>query len=77
MITPPIFEMDGKTYLKDFLVIYEQYLMRKYNGSEHDRTQQLSPFLQGELLEVFNVRGGRKMKYKDMKDYLLGYYEKL
>ena len=77
VVTPPIFEMDGKTSLKDFLVIYEQYFMRKYNGSEHDQTQQLSQFLQGELLEVFNVRGGRKMKYKDMKDYLLGYYKKL
>ena len=49
VICPPLFEMDGKISLKNFLEIFEQYFYKKYNGNEYDQTQLLSGFLKDDL----------------------------
>lgn len=76
VVTPPMFSMDGKTPLIDYLVTFEQYFQRKYAGSEYDKTQLLEKFLQGDLLNVYKVKGGRKLKYKYMKEHLLKWFKK-
>lgn len=75
-VMPPVFKMSGKTSLKSFLACYESYFSKKYNGDQYDKTQMLAQFLSDDLLEIFEVRGGRNLKYKDMKNELLNYYRK-
>ena len=77
VVAPPKFGMDGKTSLKDFLESYEPYFDNKYKGNQYDKTQVLGTFLTGELSKVFDARGGRKLKYRKMKEELLSYYRKL
>lgn len=50
--------------------------MKKFNGNKYDMTQELGKFIGEELLEVYKIRGGRKMKYEEMKDQLLKFYKK-
>lgn len=76
VVTPPMFQMNGKVSLKEYLATFERYFIRKFKGSSHDQTQMLSKFLSGDLLKVYEVRGGRMLKYTDMKKQLLEYYRK-
>ena len=76
VITPPPFKMDGKMSLKDYLSTFESFFTSKFKGSSYDQTQKLAEFIGGDLLTVFNARGGRKLKYNDMKTQLLDYYRK-
>ena len=76
VVTPPIFNMDGKTDLREFLCSYEKYFDVKYFGTDYDKTQQLGQFLDGKLLEVYGIKGGRKVKYSEMKRHLLSWYKK-
>ena len=61
IVTPPVFEMDGKTGLQDYLISFEKYFEKKFDGDEYDQTQELGKFLKGELLQVYSVQGGRKL----------------
>lgn len=76
VITPPKFKMDGKIHLRDYLPTYEQYFEKKYTGDAHDKTQKLADFIEGDLLTIYNVRGGRSLAYNEMKKQLLAYYKK-
>ena len=76
VVVPPPFEMSGKTKLKEFLDRYEHYFQTKYKGNSYDMCQHLEAFLQGELLEVYKVSGGRRIKYKKMKEKLLEFRKK-
>ena len=76
VVTPPVFELDGKMELKAYLDIYESYFEAKFNGSEYDKTQELERFLKDQLLTVYKIRGGRKLKYGQMKKELLGWFKK-
>jgi hypothetical protein len=73
---PPIFKMDNQTPLSKFLASYENYFVGKYKGDSYDKTQNLAEFLEGDLFTVYNVRGGRKLKYDVMKKELLSYFKK-
>ena len=75
VVTPAIFEMDGRTTLADFLEVFEEYFKKKYAGNSYDQTQVLSEFLRGELLKIYEIRGGRRLKYRRMKEELLRYYK--
>lgn len=75
-VTPPVFEMNGRVSLKTYLMTFECYFMKKYKGTAYDQTQTLSKFLTGDLLKVFEAKGGRKLKYSSMKRELLEYYKK-
>ena len=75
VVTPPIFQMDGKTSLEDYLSTFDYYFEKKFMGNSYDKTQMLSKFLSGELLKVYEARGGRRMKYRKMKDELIKYYK--
>ena len=75
VVTPPLFKMDGKTSLEDYLRTFEEYFQKKFKGNSYDQTQMLSSFLTGELLKVYEIRGGRKLKYRKMKDELVKYYK--
>ena len=77
VVTPPIFKMDGKMSLKEYLSIFESYFKNKFKGNSYDQTQMLAKFLSDDLLKVYEVRGGRKLKYNKMKEELLTYYKKL
>lgn len=77
VVTPPKFMLDGRQSLKEFLKIYESYFHRKYNGTEYDKSQELSNFLTGDLLGIYNALGGGTMKYKRIKEELLAHYKKL
>jgi hypothetical protein len=76
VVTPPPFEMDGKTHLKDFLITYEKYFHKQFNGDSFDKSHMLSTFLSGDLLSVFHIKGGRKTPYEEVKCHLLEYYKK-
>lgn len=76
VVTPPMFEVSGRESLKEFLAVYESYFDRKFNGTPYDQTQELSKFIDGELLQVYNIHGGRKLKYEDMKTVLVKWYRK-
>jgi hypothetical protein len=76
VVSPPAFEMDGKTHLKDFLVTYERYFHKQFNGDLYDKSHMLSTFLSGDLLRVHEIKGGRKTPYDEMKCHLLEYYKK-
>ena len=75
IVTPPVFEMDGKCSLSDFLVQFETYFQKKYSGNAYDQTQVLSTFLKDDLLKIYEIRGGRRLKYKKMKEELVNYYK--
>ena len=75
VVTPPVFEMDGKTSLTDFLTSFEDYFTKKYDGNSYDQTQVLASFLKGDLLKIYEIRGGRRLKYRKMKSELLQYYK--
>lgn len=76
VVTPPVFQPDGGMHLREFFGFFEEYFAKKFNGTEHDQTQELAKFLTAELLEVYKVKGGRKLKYKDMKQELLEWYKR-
>ena len=76
VVTPPHFRLDGKVTLKQFLITFENYFKKKFDGSSFDQTQELGQFLSGKLLDVYNIKGGRKMKYRRMKEELLSWYRK-
>ena len=76
VVTPPPFLMDGKQQLKDYLATYESYFSSKFRGNSYDKCQQLEAFLTGDLLNVYKVCGGRRLKYRQMKERLLSYYKK-
>jgi hypothetical protein len=76
VVTPPPFEMDGKTNLKDFLGTYEKYFNKQFNGDSYDKSHMLSTFLSGDLLRVHQIKGGRKTPYEDIKFHLLEYFKK-
>lgn len=76
VVTPPKFEMNGKVSLKEYFQVYESYFIGKFNGTEFDQTQELANFIDGKLLEVYNIMGGRRLGYKKMKDELLKWYSK-
>ena len=77
VVVPPPFILDGRTKLKDYLVMYENYFNSKFRGNSYDMCQHLENFLQGELLEVYRVYGGRLVKYREMKGKLLSFYRTL
>jgi hypothetical protein len=76
VVVPPVFCMDGKSSLSSFFAVFEQYFAHKYTGTEYDRTQLLGDFLEGKLLDVYKIKGGRKLKYKNMKQNLKTWYDK-
>ena len=75
VVAPPIFEMDGKCSLTDFLDKYEKYFEKTQDGDKYDKTQVLANFLKGELLQYYKVRGGRQVKFSKMRKYLVHYYK--
>jgi hypothetical protein len=68
--------MDGKMTLKEYLVIFEKYFTNKFRGDARDKSQMLAKFITGDLLRVYEIRGGSKMDYEDIKEQLLQYYRK-
>lgn len=76
VVKPPVFEMNGKTDLRDSLKRFELYFAKQFYGDTYDQTQKLADHISGELLTVYNARGGRKLKYNEMKKELLDYYKK-
>lgn len=76
VVVPPKFNMYGATDIKVFLRVFESYFSKKFQGSEYDKTQELSNFIDGKLLDVYNIRGGRKLKYSKMKKELVTFFEK-
>lgn len=76
VVTPAPFEMDGRVHLSEFLLTYEDYFSKAFKGNAYDKTHLLSTFISGDLLHVFEIKGGRRIPYKAMKDHLLKYYKK-
>lgn len=76
VVTPPIFDINGKITLKEHMVIFEEYFDKKYRGNSYDKTQKLGDFLSGELKEIFEIRGGRTVRFDEMKDHLLQHHKK-
>ena len=76
IVIPPVFQMDGKLHLKSFLSSYESYFRSKFRGNSRDKCQQLEQFLTGDLLNVYKICGGRRLKYDQMKERLLTHFKK-
>ena len=75
-VVPPRFEMSGRIDLVTYLATYETYFYNKFKGNEYDQTQELANFLDGKILQVYNIRGGRRVKYSKMKRELIHWYKK-
>ena len=76
-VAPPPFELNGKVHLKDYLRSFEEYFENAFIGNSHDKCLMLSSFLTGDLLKVYNAKGGHKLKFRKMQSELLSYYHKL
>ena len=76
VVKPPMYVLDGKEHLLDYLEVFEEYFKKRYDGSEKEMTQELSNFIDGQLLEVYTIKGGRKLRYPEMKKELLYWYKK-
>lgn len=77
VVKPPVFHINDSESLSDFLQTFERYFSRKFDGSQYDQTQELGNFIDGELLQLYKIKGGRKVKYDDMKTELLKFYKKV
>ena len=76
VVKPPVFVLDGKESLAEYLAVYEVYFKKRFNGSEREMTQELANFIEGSLLDVYNIKGGRKLKYSIMKKELIEWYKR-
>ena len=76
VVTPPMFEMDGTVSLRDYLRTFEIYFGNKFKGDSYDKMQMLSKFLSGDLMKVYNIRGGRRLRYTNMTEELSTYHRK-
>ena len=76
VVTPPVFRLDGKTSLQTFFKNFDEYFERKYSGTEYDKCQLLEDFLEGKLLEIYQIKGGRKIKYVEMRLHLQQWFKK-
>lgn len=69
-------QVDGKQHLSEFLSTFDRYFKSKFRGNSYDKCQQLETFLTGDLLNVYIIAGGRRIKYSQMKEKLLKFYKK-
>lgn len=77
VVTPPPFDINGSITPKEFFESFESFFKKKFKGNVYDQTQKLSEFFSGELLAVFNAKGGRRLKYPEMKAEIIDYCKKL
>jgi len=73
LVKPQVYEIDGQISISEFLSSFERYFSSTYEGTSQDKTHVLSQFLSGDILRVYKVRGGRKLRYSDMKRELINY----
>ena len=76
IVKPPVFVLDGKETLAAYLQVYEEYFRWQFDGNDNEMTQELANFIDGKLLEVYNIKSGQKLKYSQMKEELLNWYKK-
>ena len=55
--------------------MYEKYFDKKYGGDNYEKNQVLASFLKDELLQIYEIKGGLRVKYGKMRKYLLAYYQ--
>jgi hypothetical protein len=75
VVKPMNFEMNGNQSLKQFFVSFERYFEAKFDGDSRDRTQELRDFLPAEMRNFYEVLGGRRLKYHDMKEELTRWHK--
>ena len=76
VVKPPCFDPSNRESLKQHFRMFDAYFDKKFDGSPYDKTQELSKFLQGDILNVYKIMGGRKVKYDAMRSKLLSWYKK-
>jgi hypothetical protein len=75
VVKPMPFQADGWQSLKSFLSVYERYFHAKFKGNSRDCTQELANFLPPDIKKYYDVLGGRRLRYPDMKAELISWYK--
>ena len=75
IVKPLAFEINGPTSLRSFFSNYERYFSSKFDGTSRDCTQELKQFLPYEMEQYYNALGGRRLKYRHMKEELAKWYK--
>ena len=75
VVQPLAFDMNGHLSLKSFFNNYERYFSARFEGSSRDCTQELRHFLPSEMEQYYDALGGRRLKYRHMKEELLKWYK--
>ena len=75
VVQPLAFDMNGHVSLKSFFNNYELYFSARFEGSSRDCTQELRHFLPSEMEQYYDALGGRRLKYRHMKEELLKCYK--
>ena len=76
VVTPLPFDPNGQISLDKYLSSFETYFYNKFRGSDYDMSQQLGHFLTGDLKKIYDINGGRKLKYTKMKEKLMKYHSR-
>ena len=76
VVTPLSFDSNGQISLDKHLSLFETYFYNKFRGSDYDMSQSLGHFLTGDLKEIYDINGGRKLKYAKMKEKLMKYHSR-
>ena len=76
VVKPVMFEVNGWQSLRRFFQGYERYFEAKYEGDARDCTVHLAEFLPPELKECYDAYGGGRLKYRDMREELLKWYNR-
>ena len=75
IVKPLPFEMNGHLSFKSFLCSFERYFSARFEGSSRDCTQELKQFLPEDMQHFYDALGGRRLKYRHMKEELQVWYK--
>ena len=75
VIPPSPFDAGDARSLSKFLASFERYFDSRYEGTEREKSTQLSKFLKGPSKTAYDAIGGSAMKYSKLKPKLLDWYD--
>lgn len=73
-VPPEMFSGQGDISFKAFLREYENYFSAKFDGNNRQKARQLGKFLSSGVRRAYDAMDGSKMKYREVKEKLLSWY---
>jgi len=75
VIPPEEFDPQKSYSLQKFLSNFERYFEAKFDGTEEEKSAHLGKFLLGTAKRAFQALGGSRIKYGELKEMLLTWYQ--